>query len=112
MYAPAAAYLLNVKIDDEKALFRELKELSKVGQHDDNVIVVFDTEGNYYTDTQKKGKWKDTQLLEQGAALSNRRYGDRADPYRHSGQHGKCAGDDQCFRFWGKLYDLYRHAGK
>ncbi len=63
----AVAYLLRADISDEEALFRELKELSKVGLNEDNVIVVFDAEGNYYTDTQKKGKWKDTRFLEQGA---------------------------------------------
>lgn len=55
----ASAYLLKEDIANKETLLGVLKEMSQkaLEQDKNNVLMVFDNDSNYYTDTQKSGKW-------------------------------------------------------
>lgn len=55
----AGSYLLKEDVADKETLLDVLKEMSPkaLEQDKNNVLIVFDKDSNYYTDTQKSGKW-------------------------------------------------------
>lgn len=59
----ASAYLLRETITSEDELLEELKVLSEIALDKNNILVAFDEEGNYYTATQKKGKWTNDEIV-------------------------------------------------
>lgn len=59
----AAAYLLRDDITSEEELLEELKKLSEIALERDNIIVAFDSDGNYYTDTKRTGAWTNEEIV-------------------------------------------------